>query len=107
MQLPPIGQKNYDWRGLAGSELEAARNRWQLLVEFFLSKLPVEVVRRHDTPILDVGCAFGAIQKEWKTKAYRNIHGIECVPKRAALASEYGCEVTVCDYRLLPMFDDG
>ena len=98
--------KEYDWRGLSPDELTRARRRWEALVAFFMSKLPPALLQP-SVPILNVGCGYGAYQKEWMDKGFRNIEGIEIEEARVAAASAYGVKVQVADYRHLPMFADG
>lgn len=104
--MPSVSGKNYDWRGLTTEEQAAAYGRWSKLVDFFISKLPPVLVEDKASPILYVGCAFGALQKTWIDKGYKNIEGVEWEAEWADIARQHGCRVTTTDYRKLPMFKD-
>lgn len=104
-ELPPLGAKDYDWRGLAPADLEAAKRFWLKRVNFFIGQLPRELAENKSSRILYVGCAFGALQRVWVDLGFGAVTGIEWDAPRAVLAKEYGCEVLIADYRQLPFPD--
>ncbi|MGE0171906.1 MAG: class I SAM-dependent methyltransferase [Oligoflexales bacterium] len=65
------------WNSVAGTKVFATPIPYDALC----LRLPL------DARILDVGCGHGRALKEFETRGYRNLEGIDCAPKMLEIAS--------------------